>query len=168
MMLLAEEKNVDFNIVDIRDIDQQEISDFLVNNLGSPRIVSRGQLHEISQQPGFYCKHYNEIIGLITYHIQKDECEILSLNSSLERKGLGTRLLNEVIKVARQNQCKRVGLVTTNDNYAAIRFFQKRGFEWVGFYPDSMKNARELKPEIPEKGMDGIPIKHELEFEMLL
>lgn len=52
-----------------------------------------------------------------------------------------------------------------NDNLHAIRSFQKRGFEWVGFYKDSVNESRKLKPEIPEFGEDDIPIKHEIEFE---
>ena len=46
-----------------------------------------------------------------------------------------------------------------------IPIYQKRGFEWGGFHKDAMLESRKLKPEIPEYGEDGIPIKHELEFE---
>jgi ribosomal protein S18 acetylase RimI-like enzyme len=69
---------------------------------------------------------------------------------------------------ARESGCRRVWLITTNDNTRAIGFYQKRGFEWVGFYKDAMVEARKLKPEIPELGINNIPIKHEIEFEMIL
>jgi len=61
---------------------------------------------------------------------------------------------------------KRVWLITTNDNAKVIRFYQKREFEQVGFYKDSMDNFRKLKPEIPKFGDDDISIKHEIEFEL--
>lgn len=50
----------------------------------------------------------------------------------------------------------------------ALRFYQRYGFEWVAFYKDEIKKSRKLKPEIPEFGNDGIPIKHEIEFEFRL
>ena len=78
------------------------------------------------------------------------------------------KLINRVIEKAKLYRCKRVWLITTNDNSHAIRFYQKRGFEWVGFYKDSVQDSRKLKPEIPELGDDDIPIKHEIEFELKL
>ena len=56
----------------------------------------------------------------------------------------------------------------TNDNTNAIRFYQKRCFDWVGFHKDAMEVSRELKPEIPLLGNDQIPIKHEIEFDYKL
>jgi ribosomal protein S18 acetylase RimI-like enzyme len=77
-------------------------------------------------------------------------------------------LINNVIEKAKKCNCMRVWLITTNDNTHALRFYQKRGFEWVGFYKNSMDDSRKLKPEIPELGDDNIPIKHEIEFELRL
>ena len=77
-------------------------------------------------------------------------------------------MINKVIEKAKISGCKRVWLITTNDNTNAIRFYQKRGFEWVGFYRNSMDDSRKLKPEIPQLGEDNIPIKHEIEFELRL
>ena len=45
---------------------------------------------------------------------------------------------------------------------------QKFGFEWVAFYQNAIRESRKLKPEIPQYGNDGIPIKHEIEFEYIL
>lgn len=90
------------------------------------------------------------------------------MNSETKKIGLGTELVNRVIEKAKESNCRRVWLITTNDNTSAIRFYQKRGFEWVGFHKDAIEESRKLKPEIPELGDDGIPIKHELEFEYRL
>ena len=105
---------------------------------------------------------------MITYNIENDECEIATLDSKIGNKGLGTKLIELVIDRARENHCKRVWLITTNDNIHAIRFYQRRGFEWVGFHKDAMEVSRKLKPEIPKLGNDNIPIKHEIEFEYRL
>ena len=59
-------------------------------------------------------------------------------------------------------------MITTNDNIAAIGFYQKRGFDISGFNRFAVDKARKKKPEIPLTGMCGIPLKHEIEFEMVL
>ncbi|MNV93512.1 hypothetical protein D3C71_1882140 [compost metagenome] len=59
-------------------------------------------------------------------------------------------------------------LITSNDNTRAIRFYQKRGLDLKAVHRDAITEARKLKPSIPLIGMDGIPIRHELEFELTL
>ena len=60
------------------------------------------------------------VIGLITYIITNDECKIISLDSTEENKGIGTSLLQEVERVALENECKYINLITTNDNLLAL------------------------------------------------
>lgn len=157
-----------FDINEIRGSDKSLVSKFISENWGSVLSVSRGKVHDTSTLPGFIFKRKNKIIGVITYNIRDNECEIVTLDSKISNKGLGSKLLNSVIKKARLKNCKRIWLITTNDNSNAIRFYQKRGFEWVGFYKGAIKESRKLKPEIPELGNDNIPIKHEIEFEYKL
>ncbi|MGI6669783.1 MAG: GNAT family N-acetyltransferase [Acetivibrionales bacterium] len=91
-----------------------------------------------------------------------------SLNSFEENRGIGTALIKGVIDVARKNDCKRVWLITTNDNIEAIRFYQKKGFELKAVHINAIELSRKLKPSLPLIGMHGIPIKHEFEFEIML
>ncbi|MBE1442398.1 GNAT family N-acetyltransferase [Paenibacillus sp. OAS669] len=128
-------------------------------------IVSRGRVHILQELPGFAAMIGDEIQGLITYHLREDECEIVSLDSKIEGKGLGTKLIQLVIEKARQKGCRRVWLITSNDNTKAIRFYQKRGFDLKAVYPDAITEARKIKPSIPWVGYDGIPVRHEVEFE---
>ena len=160
--------NSDFKISEIQDEDKILVTNFITDNWESPISVSKGKVHNTAELPGFICKADDKIIGLITYYIENNACEIVTLNSEINNKGLGTKLINKVIAKAKANNCKRVWLITTNENSNSIRFYQKRGFEWVGFYKDAMKESRKLKPEIPEFGNDQIPIKHEIEFEYRL
>lgn len=60
--------------------------------------------------------------------VNNGECEIISLDSLIENQGIGTKLIEKVIETARQHQCKRIWLITTNDNIKAIRYYQRRGF----------------------------------------
>jgi GNAT superfamily N-acetyltransferase len=156
----------DFEIKEISKADRPLIALFIKDCWGSSMIVSRGRIFYPSELPGFICKKDDLITGLLTYHIDNRNCEIVTLNSQIANRGLATQLIQKVIEKAKDSGCLRVWLITTNDNIHALRFYQKRGFEWVAFYRNSIEDSRKLKPEIPEYGDDGIPLKHEIEFEL--
>ena len=81
--------------------------------------------------------------------------------------GVGSALLEAVVAAARRAGCRRVWFITTNDNLPMLRFSQKRGFSLVAVYPKALDESRKLK-EISEIGLDGIPLRVELELERLL
>jgi len=58
--------------------------------------------------------------------------------------------------------------VTTNDNIRALEIYQRWGMNLVAFRRDAVTQARKLKPAIPVRGANGIPLKHELELELIL
>ena len=132
--------NTKFHITDIKTEDRTLVDSFISENWGSLVLVTKSKIHNSVELPGFIYKEDEKIIGLITYKIKNDDCEIVTLNSKLENKGLGTSLLNKVIDFSRKNSCKRIWLITTNDNTKVIRFYQKKGFEWNGFYKNAIKD----------------------------
>jgi ribosomal protein S18 acetylase RimI-like enzyme len=69
---------------------------------------------------------------------------------------------------ARESGCRRLWLVTTNDNTPALRFYQRRDFDLVAIHRNAVQEARMLKPQIPDVGLDGIRIRHEIEMEYAL
>lgn len=144
------------------------IKAFIAGKWGSSISVSKGRVFDTVDLPGFICTDDNKVIGLITYFIDDQGCEIVTLNSEQEGQGLAEALINQVIEKAKSSHCERVWLITSNDNSHAIRYYQRRGFEWIAFYKDAMTEARKIKPEIAEIGYNDIPIKHELEFELKL
>jgi ribosomal protein S18 acetylase RimI-like enzyme len=81
---------------------------------------------------------------------------------------VGSALIAAVRAAAQAAGCRRLWLVTTNDNTRALRFYQKRGFRLAALYPNAMERYRRLKPQIPELGLDGIPLRDEIELEMTL
>ncbi|WP_240762676.1 GNAT family N-acetyltransferase [Paenibacillus thalictri] len=133
-----------------------------------PIIVSRGRIHHLAQLPGYAVLIGGSIQGLVSFYIEDGECEIVSLDSRLENQGIGSKLIELVIHAAKDAGCERVWLITSNDNIRAIRFYQKRGFDLKAVHRDAITEARMLKPSIPLVGYDGIPIRHEIEFEVKL
>ncbi|SDY48096.1 GNAT family N-acetyltransferase [Bacillus sp. 166amftsu] len=140
---------------------------FMRENWGSTLMVSRGRAHQLDQLPGFIAIEDNRIIGIITYEIRGNDCEIVSLDSFKEKKGTGTKLVEYVINIAKKQCCKKVWLITTNDNTNALRFYQKRDFIMTNLYIDAVKEARKIKREIPLIGYDNITISHEIQLEKM-
>ena len=144
------------------------INSFITGQWFSTKMIIRGKVIDMTAVEGIFALENERIIGLITYIAYDDTLEITSLDSLCENQGLGTALLLKVIEIAKKNKCRKIVLITTNDNIKAIRFYQKRGFDMACLYRNAMDISRQLKPEIPLIGEDDIPLKHEIEFEMLL
>jgi GNAT superfamily N-acetyltransferase len=135
---------------------------------GSQLMVTRGKLYDVLQQPGFVALVNGEPQGIITYHIENSDCEILILHSALEGYGIGAALVENVKQVAQAAGCKRLWLITTNDNIHAIRWYQKRGFTIAAVHVNALEQSRKLKPQIPLIGNENIPLRDEFEFEITL
>lgn len=130
--------------------------------------VSRGVVHETTKLPGFVARLDDERAGVTTYRIVDEECELVTLDSVREGAGVGTALVDAVAKAAHAAGATRLWLITTNDNLRALRFYQRHGFDLVAVHHGAVARSRALKPSIPEIGLDGIPIRHELELELPL
>jgi N-acetylglutamate synthase-like GNAT family acetyltransferase len=157
-----------FKIRPINKEDYSWVVSLLTEYWGSARIVTRGKVFQADKLPGFIATQNDKPVGLITYRIDSDECEIGSMNSLIEGTGIGSTLVQAVKEAAQKARCRRLWLITTNDNTEALHFWQKRGFSFVAVYPNTIKESRKLKPEIPLIGNDGIPIRDEIELEMIL
>jgi ribosomal protein S18 acetylase RimI-like enzyme len=152
----------------LNDQDKPWVRHLWQENWGSNIMVSRGKIHRADELPGFIAVLDGKPAGLITYDITGDQCEITSLNSLVESEGIGSALVNAVKEAAVAAGCRRLWLITTNDNTAALRFWQKRGFKLAVVYPDAVEQSRRIKPEIPLTGNDGIPIRDEIELEIVI
>jgi len=131
-------------------------------------VVSRGRVHRMEELAGFVALERSEMIGLVTYAMEGNECEIVSLDSRAENQGIGSRLLELVIGRATDLGCGRVWLITSNANIKAISFYQKRGFDMFAIHRDAITEARKQKPTIPMRSADGIWIRHEIELEYVI
>jgi len=131
-------------------------------------MMIRGEAVDMTNVDGFITMEDGKLTGVITYIIRGRICEITSLDSVIENRGVGTLLVGAVVSRARELSCERVQLLTTNDNINAIGFYQKRGFDLAGVNLNAIDRERELKPSIPLIGQNGIPLRHEIDFVMRL
>ncbi|HRN70399.1 MAG TPA: GNAT family N-acetyltransferase [Candidatus Woesebacteria bacterium] len=144
------------------------IKNLLTQEWGSSIVVSRGTLHNTDKLPGIVAEIDSKPVGLLTYQITEDKCEIVTLNSIVQGKGVGTGLITKLKTIAKEKGCKKIWTITTNDNTDALLFYQKRGFRLVALYPNAIEQSRKLKPQIPQIGINGIPIRDEIELELNL
>ena len=140
---------------------------------GAEIIVAHGTVHRPHELPGFVAVLRTQgaggdKVGLLTYEIRAAECEIVTLDSIRPGVGVGSALVQAVNTAARRAGCRRLWLVTTNDNLHALGFYQRRGFAIVAVHRDAVEQARRIKPQIPRVGQRGIPIRDELELEMIV
>ena len=149
-------------------VDREWVSQFMLEHWGSNKVVSRGVVYYPQELPGFVALYESEKVGLVTYNITGVSCEIVIINSIRPFSGVGKALIEAVKNIALQSGCKRIWLITTNDNMNALRFYQKRGFALVTIHRNALDLSRKLKPEIPLTGNEGIPLRDEIELEMKL
>jgi GNAT superfamily N-acetyltransferase len=153
---------VGMDVRPLRDEDRPWLHDIVATRWGLP-VVSISGIHEPSAYPGFVALDDGNRVGVITYCVRNDGCEVVTLNSMSEGRGVGTALLSAVRAVADENKA-RLWLITTNDNIRAIRFYQRREMDMVALHRDFVDIVRRAKPDLDTKGHDGIAFRHAIEF----
>lgn len=154
--------------VSINPQNRPQISALIAERWLSTEMILRGQVIDLTPAEGIAVYEQEKLIGLLTYTIRDDLCEILSLDSLLEGRGIASALITQLIAITKQNNCKKNIVITTNDNLHAIGFYQKRGFDMIRLYHNALDTSRKLKPQIPLIGENNIPLRHEIEFEYRL
>jgi ribosomal protein S18 acetylase RimI-like enzyme len=157
-----------FDIRDLNETDKPWVQRVLVQYWGSTVQVTRGKKYNADELPGVVAVRDGSEVGLLTYNIENKACEIITHNSMAGHGGIGSCLLDAVRNKAREMGCEKLWLITTNDNTPALRFYQRRNFDMIALHRDAVTKSRSLKPEIPNVGFDGIPIRHEIELEFPL
>lgn len=154
-------------LIDIRPLGADDRA--LVVERWGPVAARRGELIAVDGLPGFVAWIGGERASLLTYAVRGDECEVVTLDSPLAGRGAGRAVMDAARDAAMDAGCRRLWLVTTNDNVHALGFYQRWGMDLCAFRRGAVDESRRtLKPEIPPLAGNGIPIAHELELELLL
>ena len=144
------------------------VADFLGRH-NSLAVARRGELVDALPHPALLARWDGELVGVATYVVDGDACELLTLHADTRLTGVGTALVEAVRARALDAGCGLLWVVTTNDNVDALRFYQRRGFRLARLRTGAVDQSRDtLKPEIPAIGDHGIPLRDEIELEMSL
>ena len=135
---------------------------------GEELIIVHGEIFRTNDLPGLKAVENHDLLGFLHYIIRGNVCEILTLASLRKRQGIGTRLVQAVERIARNQGCWKLKVTTTNDNLGALAFYQHIGFLITGQGLGLVDKARKLKPTIPEIGDHNIPIHDEIYLEKVL
>ena len=151
--------------VSVRSIgpqDRDRIRVLMVEHWGPEIAVAHGVAYEPANLPGFVASDGDRVVGLVTYQVEGDACEIVTIDAYERRRGIGTALVEAVRSLGHP----RLWLMTTNDNIGAQRFYEHIGFRLVAVHEGAVARSRALKPEIPLVGEGGMPMRDELEYEL--
>jgi ribosomal protein S18 acetylase RimI-like enzyme len=152
----------------LADDDRAWATELESDSWGIPVVARLGELVDPTELPGFVVHMGGDRVGLATYTVRGFECELVTIRSLREGVGIGRALLDATRGAAVEGGCSRLWLITTNDNLRALRVYQRWGMDIVALHRDAVAVARRLKPSIPERDDQGIPIRHELELELRL
>lgn len=145
--------------------DESGVADFL-REWHSERVARQGELVQPRDHPALLALRDGVLVGVLTYVPAGGEWEILTLHARERQEGVGSALISSVERLAAEGGCERLWVLTTNDNTDALRFYQRRGFKLASVAPGAVDDARaRLKPELPEIGNHGIPIRDEIVLE---
>ncbi|WUJ74342.1 GNAT family N-acetyltransferase [Kribbella soli] len=156
------------NIRPATTADGSRISELLIASWGSHIAVAHGVAYDATTLPAIVAEKDDRIVGLLTYNLQDQEFEVVTIDAPAQHRGVGTALLEAAAAAARAAGARRLWLITTNDNLDALRFYQRRGMRIVEVRPGAVDESRKLKPTIPPTGSYDIPLHDELVLELRL
>lgn len=133
--------------------------------IGGIEVVAGGMLYRLADHPAIIAEDRGEPVGFAVYRTGKVRWEVLGILAVRERSGVGTLLLSEVERRAHESGAQQLRISTTNDNFAALGFTQKRGYTMRQLIPGAIAGAKRLKglpPEEPIFGPNGIEVRDEI------
>ena len=160
---------MDVEILAAAQVPASELDAFIRATWGGDTVVAHGERIAPSRLPGLVAVSEGRIVGHASYRVAEGACEITSIAADPPQRGIGSALMDAIMGEARRSGSRRAWLTTTNDNLDALRFYQRRGFRLVALRPGAVDVARrDLKPELPDIGTHGIPMRDELDLELML
>ena len=152
-------------IEQIKPEDQRKVLDIVKHFWGDPMIVIHGDVFHTPELSGLKAVINHNIVGISHFYISDQVCEIITIASLQQNKGIGSSLLDAVESLAASQKCRKLSVTTTNDNLNALGFYQRRGFILIRLHPGQIAKSRQIKPSIPLVGENDIPLRDELVLE---
>jgi len=108
---------------------------------------------------------HDEIAALVTTHTEGPSLQIVTLDTIVRGRGFGRRMLEAAESKGHKRGLGRAWAIMTNDNLRAVGLYISRGYRLVKVHLDAVDRVREYKPQLPERGYNGIPIRDLWELE---
>ncbi|MEO6999992.1 MAG: GNAT family N-acetyltransferase, partial [Terracoccus sp.] len=126
--------------------DRHWVRATLVRNWTSTTVARRGELIEAAELEGYVALLGARRAGLVLVAVRSDALEVVAISTTRPGQGVGRALLTRCVDHARDHGCRRVWLITTNDNTAAIAFYQRVGMDLCAYHRDGVRRSRAIKP----------------------
>jgi ribosomal protein S18 acetylase RimI-like enzyme len=127
-------------------------------------LVGRGRVRKISELSALVAVDGSERVGLLTYVIEDEVAELVTLDALRPGVGVGASLISALAEVAYASGARRMFAMVTNDNVRGLRYYQRLGFRLNELRAGAIAELRGRKPWIPATGQDDIPLRDEIEL----
>lgn len=155
-------------VLPLAEADRPWVAETCGRYFGGDTVAARGRLHRPSGLPGLVAWDGGVRVGALCYCEEPGGAEVVLLAAEPPGHGAGTALLEALAALGRERGWARLRLMVSNDNTAGLRFYQRRDWDLVALHAGEVERDRRLKPGIPERGLDGIAVKHLLELQRVL
>jgi GNAT superfamily N-acetyltransferase len=139
---------------ELTDADRSWARSLLDSAWGLP-VVSISGAYDASTLPGFLADDDDNSVGVLTYRMGNRECEVVTLNSVRERRGVGAALLAAAKGVA-DVAGARLWLITVDTNLNAIGFYERQGMHVRAVHREFADKVRLIKPQAVLQFRDAI------------
>ena len=104
-------------------------------------VINKKELEErIQNKEIIVAKLENTIVGYATFNIKENEnpimkyakilkIEAICVDKNNRCKGIGTKLLEHIKNIAKENNCTQICLTVNEENIQAIKVYEKFGFK---------------------------------------
>ena len=137
-------------------------------NRPSTTVARRGEFIDARDLAGYVALLGGRRTGLVLVDLRDDDLEVVAISTSTPGQGGRARPHEAVCRPGARVRVSAGVAITTNNNTTAIAFYQRVGMDLCAYYRHGVRASRLLKPSIPLRDSSGVPIDHELEFELLL
>ncbi len=106
-----------------------------------PHLCEKVEINEYAKKLSSYANFYlakenGENIGVLAFYANDTQnrmayISLIGVKNSLQGKGYGKWLLENCVKMAKENKMEKIALEVDDDNQNAIMFYERNGFDFA-------------------------------------
>ena len=131
----------------------------ITDTWGLPVVSPGGVYDDPAAMDGFVAEQNGRPVGLVLHRVHEGRCEVVALVVEEQGKGHGRALMEAVRDEARTAGCERVWLITTDDNSAALAFYESLGMTETRRHLDFVDTVRQSKPHAASNYRDAVELE---------